>query len=261
MFFWKKDRIAILELSGSIGGAVRPGALVPLLRAIEKNRKIRGLVLDIDSPGGSATASEELYRAVQRVARVKPVTAYIRGMGASGAYYIACAAPRIVVLPNAMVGSIGVIISRPVLAPLMEKVGISVGVYKSGPYKDMTSFWRTATPEEDRRFESLISDTFERFVEIVAQGRKVEVAKAREWATGEIFSARRGLSLGLVDELGDMEDVLDTMTKQLGIKRRLSYARQRRPLFRRLFGSMAQEFVGTVAETVEARMQGQVMYR
>ena len=111
----KRGRIAMMEIFGVIGGAVRPSQYVPLLEAVRRNRAMRALVLDVDSPGGQAAASAELHAAVRRVAQVKPVVAYIRGTGASGAYYVGTAAHRIIAMPDALVGSIGVIAVRPVL--------------------------------------------------------------------------------------------------------------------------------------------------
>ena len=102
------------------------------------NQRLKALLLDIDSPGGSATGSEVLYRAIQRVAEEKPVYAYVRGMGASGGYYLACAASKVYALPTALVGSIGVIYLRSVLEQLLPKVGVDFSAYKSGGFKYMT---------------------------------------------------------------------------------------------------------------------------
>jgi len=109
------------------------------------NQRLKALLLDIDSPGGSATGSGVLYRAIQRVAEEKPVYAYVRGMGASGGYYLACAASKAYALPTALAGSIGVIYLRPVLEQLLTKVGVDFSAYKSGGFKDMTGSWRSPT--------------------------------------------------------------------------------------------------------------------
>lgn len=258
----RRGRIAVLELSGTIGGGVRTSTYLPLLRAVERSRRYVGLVLAIDSPGGTVAASEELYRAVGRVAAAKPVVAYLGGTGASGAYYIACAARRIVALPSSVVGSIGVIYVRPMIAELMGKTGVSLGVYKSSEHKDMTGFWRSTTPEEDKKFQGLVDDLYGEFVEVVARARGMDVARVRELATGEVFTGRRAKDLGLVDELGDLDGVVTALAGEIGIPRqRVTYLRPRRPLVRRLFGGMAEELVDAAAEAVEARLMGGAWYR
>lgn len=258
----RRGRIAVLELSGTLGSGVRTSAYLPLLRAVERNRRYAALVLAIDSPGGAVSASEELYRAVGRVAAVKPVIAYLGGTGASGAYYVACAARRIVALPSSLVGSIGVIYVRPLVTELMSKAGVSLGVYKSSALKDMTGFWRPTTPEEDRRLQGLVDDLYGEFVDVVAKTRKMDAARVRELATGEVFTGRRAKELGLVDDLGDLDGVVEALAASLRIsKQRVTYIRPRRPLFRRLFGGMAEELVGAAVDAVETRLMGGAWYR
>ncbi|MBM3946326.1 MAG: signal peptide peptidase SppA [SAR202 cluster bacterium] len=254
----RRGRIAVLEFSGTIGGAVRTSTFLPLLRAVERSRRYAALVLSIDSPGGTVAASEELYRAVGRVAAMKPVVAYLGGTGASGAYYIACAARSIVALPSSVVGSIGVIYVRPVLTELMGKAGVSLGVYKSSEHKDMTGFWRLPTPEEGRKFQGLVDDLYAEFVDVVAKARKMDAARVRDLATGEVFTGRRAQELGLVDGLDDLDGVVAAMAAELGISpRRVAYLRPRRPLFRRLFGGMVEELV----DAVEGRLMGGAWFR
>jgi protease-4 len=258
MAFWQRGgRIAVLEMHGMIGGVVRPSTHVPLLRALEESRRVAGVVLDIDSPGGAVPASEELYLSVQRLAKAKPVTAYIRGTGTSGSYYIACGARRIVALPSALVGSIGVIQYRPLVTQLLDKLGVKMDVYKSGALKDMGAPWRADTPEEAQRFQSLVNELYAQFVNVVAQSRKLDAAKAMELATGEVFTGMRAKQVGLVDALGDMEDVLNEMQEGLKLKqRRVSVIRPPRPWYRRFLGGFAQDLVGAAFQEAEARMGG-----
>ena len=131
------QRIAVVEVFGTIGGSVNSAGHERVFTAIEKDDKIRALVLDVDSPGGGVSASDYLYRSVARIAEKKPVVASIRGLGASGAYYISCAAQIIVASPAALVGSIGVLSVRPALRELLHKAGVRVSVNKSGHLKDM----------------------------------------------------------------------------------------------------------------------------
>ena len=113
--------VAVVEMHGVIGSQIRPAPYSRIFEGVARNKSYRALLLDIDSPGGSASASESLHRSIERVAEVKPVYAYVRGMGASGGYYLCCAASRVFALPTAMVGSIGVIFLRPVLEAVAWK--------------------------------------------------------------------------------------------------------------------------------------------
>ena len=142
------ERIAVAELFGSIGNPARTSEYIRMLRAVEENPRIKALVLDIDSPGGAAGPSEYIHRAVAKVAKKKPVIAFVRGMGASGAYLVACAATKTIALPMATVGSIGVISMRPMLYDALERIGIEMRITKTGRLKDMFSSFREPTPEE-----------------------------------------------------------------------------------------------------------------
>ena len=255
----RKGKIAVLELFGVIGNTIRPSRYVPLLEEVRKSRRMRGLVLDVDSPGGAAAASAELHAAVKRVAEEKPVVAYIRGTGASGAYYLSCAAHRIVAMPDALVGSIGVIAMRPILTELLQRIGVGTAVYKSGRLKDMFQPWRAPTPEEEEKVQALLDDVYGGFIGAVAQGRGLEEERVRELATGEVFTGRQAQPLGLVDQLGDMNAALEVASEMGRVPRRVQTLRLRRPFLRRLFGGIAEEFAQTLAEEVELRLQGRVL--
>ena len=207
----QRSRIAVVEIHGVIGNQVKISEFAHMIDSLSNNRRIRALLLDIDSPGGSATGSEVLYRSIQRVAASKPVYAYVRGIGASGGYYLACAASKIYALPTALIGSIGVIYLRPILEQLLTKIGIDFSVYKSGEFKDMTGFWRSPTDRESQKFQELIDEIFDNFVAVVANGRSLDDSVVREVATGEVMTAQRGKNCGLVDEIGDFKDALESV--------------------------------------------------
>ena len=255
----RRGRIAVLEVFGTIGSAVRPSVYVPLLEGVRKSRRIKALVLDVDSPGGAAPGSAELYAAVKRVAAEKPVVAYIRGMGASGAYYLSCPANRIVATPDALVGSIGVILLRPILSELLQRLGSGMSVSKQGRLKDMFQPWRPPTDEEEQKFQALIDDSYDAFVRAVAQGRGMTEDRVRELATGEVFTGRQAQPLGLVDVLGDMETALDAASELGRVPKRPLYIRPRRPFLRRVFHGMAAELTDAVVEELETRLRGRVV--
>ena len=234
--FAGRGGVGVVEISGIIGGGLRVPVYSRILERLRMDRRFKAVMVEIDSPGGTASGSEVLYHGLLRVAREKPVVAYIRGTGASGAYYISCADTKIVALPSALVGSIGVIYLRPVLEQLLQKLGINFSVYKGGRLKDMTGFWRPPTSEEESKFKELIDEIYDNFVRAVAAGRSMEEDKVREVATGEIFTGRTAVERGLVDELGDFDTALDLASALGKTRRRPRWVRPRQPFLERFVG-------------------------
>ncbi len=230
--------MAVVEIFGVIGNHVRVPAYSRLLDSIAESRRYRALVLDIDSPGGSAAGSELLFHSLKKVAESKPVVAYVRGTGASGGYYLACAASKVVALPTAIVGSIGVIYLRPILEQLLGKAGVEFSVFKGGRLKDMGGFWRGPTPEEEEKFQALIDEIYDNFVSVVASGRSLGEDQVRELATGEVFTARRGIDLGLVDQIGDFNSAVELAAQLGNTKPRVRWLRPKRGFGQRLFSRM-----------------------
>jgi len=232
----RRGGVAVVEIHGVIGTRVRESVYARLFDAIGRNKQYKALLLDINSPGGSATGSDLMYHSLQKVAQQKPVVAYVSGIGASGGYYLCCAASKVVALPTALVGSIGVIYLRPILEQLLGKVGVELSVFKGGRLKDMTGFWRSPTDEESERFQGLISEMYDTFVSVVAQGRSLEDSQVRELATGEIYTARRGHEMGLVDELGDFDLALNLAGELGNVRPKPRWIRPKRSFSERLTG-------------------------
>ena len=232
----RSSSVAVLEVHGVIGNHIKIPEYSRLIHSIATDTRLKALLLDIDSPGGSATGSEVLYREIQRVSEMKPVYAYVRGMAASGGYYLACAATKVYALPTALVGSIGVIYLRPVLEQLLAKIGVEFSVYKSGEFKDMTGFWRAPSDRESEKFQELINEIFDNFVTVVANGRSLEESKVREVATGEVLTAQRGINVGLVDEIGDFKDALEALALLGNCKPSPKWVRPSRSFSQRLLG-------------------------
>ena len=232
----KRSGVGVVEISGVIGVGVRIPVYSRLFEGLRTDKRFKAVIVEMDSPGGTASGSELLYHGLLRVAREKPVVAFIRGAGASGGYYISCAAHKIVALPSSLVGSIGVIYLRPVLQQLLQKLGISYSVYKEGRLKDMTGFWRAPTSEEEGKFQGLIDEIYDNFVKEVASGRHMEESKVRELATGEIFTGKGAKERGLVDELGDFDVALDRAADLGKTRRKPTWVRPKQPLFERFVG-------------------------
>jgi protease IV len=253
----KTQSVAVVEMEGAIGPRIKVSEYVKLFRSLEQNEHVRAVVLDIDSPGGSAPGSNYLYLAVKSLVAKKPVIAFIRGIGASGAYMLACPATRIVAIPSAIIGSIGVISMRPAIYEALERIGVQMSVTKSDRLKDMGSMFREATEEEQQKEQELVDDLYDQFLEIVAEGRGFDKSRAKELATGEVYTARRCIDLGLIDELGDLERAIDLAAELGDAPRRPVWLKPKKGL-REVLSSMvgtslATTFVDAVASRIEER--------
>lgn len=249
------DHVAIVPVRGLIVSYTEPGPfgtagasaerLVSLLDDLAKDDSVRAVVLQIDSPGGGATASREIFLAVERVrASGKPVVAWYGSTAASGAYYISASADRIIAMPGTITGSIGVIAQVPLLAELFDKIGVEFQTVKSGEFKDMLSPDRPLTDEEREILEAIIMETYDEFVAVVAEGRGLPEDQVRELADGRIFTGRQAQELGLVDELGDFPHAVSVAGELAGLgpDPTTRVYRQERGLLEALYGFGARMF-------------------
>lgn len=200
-------RIGVVSIKGIIIDSDR---IVRELDQFNRRGDIEAIVLRIDSPGGTVSASQEIYTKVRKIseAGTKPIIASLGALAASGAYYIAIGADSIMAGPGSATGSIGVVFDYPVAAELMDKIGIQVEVIKSGSLKDAGSPYREPTEFDRESFQRVVDDLHEQFLEAVQIERDLPMEQVAEWATGEIFSGRQALDLGMIDLLGDYEDAL-----------------------------------------------------
>jgi len=202
-------------LGGDQVGSVR---MVQLIRSAEKDSGVKALVLRINSPGGSAAGSQEIYEALMRVRDAgKPVVVSMGDVAASGGYYIASAANTIVANGSTLTGSIGVIFSGLEMDELFKKIGLRSQVVKSGKFKDIGSGTRPMTDDERRLLQGIINDVFDQFVEAVAKGRKMPEAQVRKIADGRVFTGRQAKAYKLVDEIGSLHDAVRLATHSAGI--------------------------------------------
>jgi len=248
-------RVAIVRIYGPIGGGARTADFVELVRRLRESKRIPAVVLDIDSPGGSATGSDDMFLALERLAARKPLIAAIRGTGASGSYLAAMAAHRIVAQPHAVVGSIGVISAGPRLSRLLDRVGIGVSENRAGRLKGMGAPWRDETDEERAKEQALVDAFYDAFVGRVTAGRGLPEATVRELATGEVWLGEQAVSLGLVDEIGDLERAVELAAEAAGVPARSAPVRLHRSLFGRLAGRFAAMLADAVADEIEARLE------
>jgi protease-4 len=254
-------KIAITELFGVLGAPSRMVENVRLFQSLRENDSVKSVVIDVDSPGGTVAASDYLHRSVRKLAEKKPVVAFIRGTGASGGYMVACGATKIVALPTAMVGSIGVISVRPLVYELLDKVGVRMSVTKSGRLKDMWSAFRESTEEEKQREQALLDEFYETFIRVVAEGRKLPPDDVRALATGEVFTAARAKEMKLLDELGDLDSAIDAAAELAKTPRKVRYFRPKRNLRSLLMSRFASALVEEVSVRLEQSLRPRIDYR
>ena len=184
----------------NVGGA---RAIMEQLRDAADDDSIAAVVMRINSPGGSAAASQEIYEEVKRLAETKPVVVSMADVAASGGYYIASPADRIVANGSSVTGSIGVRMEYLELSELMEKYGIDAGNLTTGRYKDTGSLYRPMRPDEKELMQGLLDDMYDQLVTAVAEGRDMDEADVRKLADGRVFTGEQALKVGLIDEVGN----------------------------------------------------------
>lgn len=216
------QQVAVIRIEGQISGdylnttGASPDNVIEQLRDAEEDPTIKAIVLRINSPGGSAAASQEIAREIRRVR--KPVVASIADVGASGAYWIASACDKIVCSPASSIGSIGVIMIIPNYEELLKKVGLKQITITKGKYKDIGNPARPMTDEEKELLEKQIEIVYEQFISEISKDRKLSRKKVESVATGQVFVGEEALRLRLVDKLGNFRDAVLLAGNLAGIK-------------------------------------------
>jgi protease-4 len=229
-----KPKILLLELDGLISFqqesdrldlSKRPSKVAffrEALRKAQEDPDIAGVIVRINSPGGTVTASDVIYHEIRSFKEKKkiPVYAYIMELGASGGYYVACAADRIAASPTAVTGSIGVIALKFNVEGLLSKVGVSEETYKSGPKKDFALPFRPSTPEEKKMLQGIIDKLYTRFLEVVSTNRQKVLTEpeVKTLADGRVMTAGEALSAKLIDQVTYLEGAIDQMKGELKIE-------------------------------------------
>jgi len=216
MDFLGSKRIAVVRVEGVI---LDTKSTLKWIDKVYKDNSVVGVLLRIDSPGGGAAASYELYEAIYRLAQKKPMLAYMGTIAASGGLMVAMGAPQIIANPSAITGSIGVKMSIPQIQGLMEKLGIGQETLTTGPFKDAASPFKPLTATEREYLQKVLDDMHSQFVELVANSRKMSIDKVKELADGRIFTGRSAKELGLVDELGSWEYAIEKLAAQINVNK------------------------------------------
>ena len=222
----------------------------PILELVERKKKIAGVILVINSGGGDATSSQLLFNKIRKIDARKPVYAYINGVGASGAYWMACACRKIYSLETSIVGSIGVISMVPNFRSLMDRIGIRMDVDKIGRYKDMNSAFSEPDKESSEKYHEILAEIFKVFRDSVKERRKFTDEEMEKIATGEVFAPRKAMELKLIDGIGDSESALEDMSTLYKTGKKTRSFAPRRPLVSRIIGT--ESFVSLRDSILEA---------
>lgn len=209
-----KGKIGIIELKGIIYDS---DEIVKDIKQFNDDSSIQAIVLRIDSPGGAVAPSQEIYREVEKLSQKKFVVASIGSLGASGAYYVACAANTIYANPGSITGSIGVIMEFVNMKELFKWAKIEPVVIKSGEFKDSGAPYRDMTETERKYLQELIDNVHAQFMNAVAQKRKLDIKDVKKIADGRIFTGEMAKNIGLVDMLGDFDDAVEFAAQSAGI--------------------------------------------
>ncbi len=238
------ERIGVIPITGEIFAS---SSICSQIEDFRKDRAIKIIILRINSPGGAVGPTQEIYREIQKTVKVKKVIVSMGGIAASGGYYIASAADKIVASPATITGSIGVIMHFARIDDLLSKIGVSFEVLKSGEFKDTGSPYRKLTSKDRELLNSLLAEIKRQFVADVAKGRHLKIADVMKVADGRIILGSQAQKLGLVDVLGNFQDTVDLAKRISGIKGnvKLVYpARKRRGLLDIFMESAVRSFMG-----------------
>jgi protease IV len=239
-----KPKILLIDLDGIISFKEEQAGLITrrpskvayfreAFRKAEEDSDIAGVIIKINSPGGTVSASDAIYHEIIRFRQKRniPIYAYIMEVGASGGYYVACAADRIVASPTAITGSIGVVAMKLNIEGLLSKIGVSDETYKSGPKKDFWSPFRASTPDEKQMLQEIIDRLYARFVDVVHLNRQKFLTKRQieTLADGRIMTADAAAAAQLIDQVAYLDDTIESLKKTLNLENAevITYSRPR----------------------------------
>jgi len=256
------DRIQVVDVDGEL---VESRSILDQLKRYEDSNSVKAILLNIDSPGGGVAVSQEIFAEIRRLREKKDkiVVAYLSSTGASGAYYVACAANKIVANPGTIVGSIGVIAEWVSFADLLEWAKLKEIVFKTGEFKDTGSATRALTENERKYFQGLIDDMYVQFVEAVASGRKLDLQEVRSLADGRVFTGRDAKERKLIDEIGNFQDAVDLTAKLAGIsgKPRLIRVNRRRVTLMDVLTTDLSRLVPFSGQSMKSQIKFQYLWK
>ncbi len=243
------DKIAIVEIKGVI---TQSSGIIEEINQYQEDEGVKAIILRIDSPGGGVGPAQEIHREILKfkLKSKKKVVTSMGSVAASGGYYIACASDLIIANPGTITGSIGVLMEFTNIEELFKKIGIKGVVLKSGEHKDIGSPFREMTPEEKKIIQEVIDNVHRQFVQAVAEGRKMDREKVMQIADGRILTGEQAKQIGLVDQIGNLQDAIDIVAKMVGIegKPNILYPKRRFSLWELLVRETTSAILDTLSE-------------
>ncbi|WP_029519800.1 signal peptide peptidase SppA [Persephonella sp. IF05-L8] len=230
-------KIAVIEVKGVISNYMDT---VSNIDKAQKNSSIKAVVLLVDSPGGAVGAAQEIYTAIEKLRKTKPVVVSMGNVAASGGYYISAPANVIYANPGTITGSIGVIIQHVDASKVLDKIGIKIENIKSGQNKDILYPNHSLTPEQKRLLEATILDVYDQFLDAIVKYRPIKKEELKKYADGRIFSGKQAQKIGLVDKLGNIQDAINEakkLSKMEGKEVQVIYIRKEKSFLQKLTGS------------------------
>ncbi len=246
-----RNAVGIVEIYGPIMSPQDSGSslfyhptskVAQTLRQYKENDNIKGVIVRLNSPGGTVGAIQEITREIEELKEAgKPVVASVSDLAASGGYYIASACDKIVVNSGSIIGNIGVIFTSADMSALFENIGVDFQVIKSGPYKDAGAFHRELSVEERAFLQDLVDDAHDQFISSVSQGRDMPISRVRELSKGQIFTGRKAKELNLVDDIGGVRRAQEITEELAGIEDS-EIIKQPADTWRRVLGIFGRSF-------------------
>jgi protease-4 len=236
--FLSGEGVGVLRVEGTIDDS---HSLLTELKRFKDAPWIKAIVIRIDSPGGAVGPTQEIFQELQKIKNKKPLIASMGGMATSGGYYVASACDQIVANPGTLTGSIGVIMQLGNIEELLKKLGVKPYNVKSGANKDLGSPFQPLSSEGKAILQSLVDNVHNQFIGAVAGARSMEEAEVRRLADGRVYSGAQAKELGLVDQLGNLEDAIELAAKRAGLEERppVYYSREEQEYWwERLFMSV-----------------------
>jgi protease-4 len=264
------DAVAVIELQGAISAGsqnyftttgITPARVRSLLDQAAASASVKGVVIRINSPGGSVVASDEIYQAL--LSFDKPVIISMSDTAASGGYYIACAGDYVIAHPDTLTGSIGVISQFLTFEGLLDKVGVDAVVITTGPRKDIGSPYREMTEEEKELWRGILDQVYDDFVSVIVEARQLPEETVRELADGSIYTGRQALELGLVDAVGTRDDAIARAAElgDIAGQPRVIELRPQPTLLEMLYGLQARATLSSLDELIGWAGMPSVQYR
>ena len=231
--------IGVVEVKGIIGSSKK---ILEQLKKYKEDGNIKAIVIQINSPGGSVVPSQEIYREILKIKKIKPVYAYMQSLAASGGYYIAVACNKIMANPGTITGSIGVILELTNFEKLFDKIGIKNIVIKSGKFKDTGNPFRPMTDEEKEWLNNVVANIYNQFLNAVSLNRNIPIKQLKKIADGRIFTGQQALQYKLIDTIGNFSDLISLIEKNVKFKTKpeIIYPEEKKNIIEKIIDSSAK---------------------